>query len=1047
MTYLKVKLINDSQDKSTAEIVPREAPDGSVVLSVFSENPKMKAHLEKLITTIAYIASPGLNEANFFADSVWELYPNSIYYVNALPEILSWRGYDVSVEEYEAHKSVDLNEFYPDFFKASSADSIIYNAQGQRVVKYVPQGFIAIHSDGRVVAGGKYLNANIDKEGADWTLTKNPYENVSPENRQETKQYMDLGIQDYHPGVEEGAYQDIEPTSSPSFRIDRDYTPDPRESRSLYEHFHEKLPSKSQSVPSSYPSHLAEGSIVYSPQTGQAFDSKFWPPSEIDLKNYDWYVFTGSGLSDEEKDLYAPIRGLSPELISGVQNGIVQSEKGLDVSGGFRLGGLSGAEGTGDLNARKEGEVSPNAVPNVKYEISDMLSSDWKKLYRKAKEKLKEISKLTHTRIDESLESMKIENLRGAQASFTKSLYPHQKAIVKAMTEESQYDVFGGPKGWHGYFLNVKMGLGKTASVAAANAIMRNRGLVKNGSQTTLVTAPNKNLYVWQSELGKFLGEHAVVIDGSREKRIEQWEDIMKKAAKNELPSFIIFGSSQFRYVRGDADEDSEDSWELGVDAKYIQLLSMGGRGNNVEIPGNHVGILTVDESGQYVNPDSSRHRALHSIIDSVYHGKGITWTLNGTISGNSATDTISELSFINKFVRDNYLAVVQEYTKTDRNAGRESKAMGRRVWKDYNRLGDFFYTFGAQIYSLDGRAVAGDKYGFMQTDDQLTPIGEEWSRVYFQAEKKLSNAIEQQSGTKAMGLLSILIGATMGALSPERMLEYDLATREIVASASKGLDQNKQEEMRYQVQAFLNSVTDSYSHLGRLPKKGLSISERNELYRYHVSDDYRMRIANAVLSWDCPYTNTIVRNIQNDFEQSSEAGVNMKIGVASFSRISVNKIASRLRDIYSSNDVLIQVVDGGVKPENVDLIQKRHQSESERNVITLVTGAGVYGLSLPSDRSYRAPAWNSAKGGQYDARFHRKAEQKNVSTVVIPQGITQYMRELENKKGSMASSATNVLLDIDDSQDELVINSNSVSSLLDKLQQYRPRVLGRGEY
>lgn len=1043
MTYLKVRLLNDSMDSSTADVVPRQASDGSVVFSVYSDNPKMKAHIEKLLSFVAYIAAPGKNDANFFADSAMELQPNTIYYANALPEILSWRGYDVSVET-AVHKSVDFEDFFVvDSLKSSTPQAITYNPQGERVVKYVPQGYVAVHSDGRVVAGGKYLNANIDKEGAQWQLMENPHEKSTPEQRQQAKEYMDIGLQEYHPGVEEGAYTERESDETPFHKIDREYKP---EGKTLQEHFAVGTPESKVEVSLEFPAFLQPGNVVYSPQTGQAFDSKFWPPEGIDYDQYDWYVFSGSQLSDDEKEFYAPIRGLSPELISGVEQGIVQSETGLDVSSGFKLGNLEEPEGLGDLQATNDGLISPNQVPEDKYEMRDMLSPEWKKLYRKAKDKLFEISRLAHGKLDESLTDMQIPGLRGSEAMFQVDLYPHQKAIVAGMIEESQYEAYGGPRGWHGYFLNVKMGLGKTAAVSAANAVLRNRGRVKNGTQTTLVTAPNKNLYVWQSEIGKFLGEHAVVIDGDRGSRVEQWEQILDQANRGELPSFIVFGSSKFRYVTGDNDFNEDDKWELDTDAKYIQLLSMGGTSGDKNVEGGHVGVFTVDESGQYVNPDSARHRAIHALIDSVYHGKGITWTLNGTISGNSATDTISELSFVNKYARDNYLALVQEYTKTDRNSARESKEMGRRIWKDYNRLIDFFHTFGAQIFSLDGKTVAGEKYGFVQTDDHLTPIGSEWSRVYFDAERKLVDAQGEQAGNRAMGLLSILIGASMGAVSPERMLEYDLGTKAILDSAKNYLSEEEAEVLSDELKRFFDATTESYPGIGRLPKKGLSVAERNEQYRSNMSPANRQLISSIVENWYCPYTETLLRNIQNDFHQHSEAGRPMKIGIANFSKVAVNKIAKRLRDVYPASQYLIQVVDGDVSPEEVGMIQKRHQNEKEKNVITLVTGAGVYGLSLPADRSYRAPTWNSAKGGQYDARFHRKAEQPHLSTVVVPEGITQYMRELEQRKGSMASAATNVLLDIDDSSDELVINSTSVSRLVDKLEQYRPRVLEGGD-
>jgi hypothetical protein len=1035
MTYLHVKLLNDSLDKSTADIVPHQTQQG-FVYSVYSNNPKMKIHLEKLLTSAAYIAAPGKNEVNFFADSAMELQPNSIYYVNSLPEILSWRGYNVEVKT-ETHKSLEFNDFLLlDTVKSNLPDGIIYNAQGERVVKYVPKGYVAVHSDGRTVAGGKFLNANIDKEGAQWSLVDNPYENQTPEQRNQMKEYMDVGLEDYHPGVENEAYAD---TETP-YKLEREYKPS---GKTLEEYYG---PQVKVEVPENFPAELEPGNVVYSPQTGQAFDSKFWPPQGIDYKNYDWYVFPASELSDDEKSVYAPLMGLTPTLIAGVGNGIVQSERELDVSGGFKLNGSVPRNTMTSVGADLEAGVYPNPISFPKFEVREMLSSEWKKVYASAKKKLQEITTLTQEKINPELEDFELPNLRGSEAVFRVNLYPYQKAIVAAMTSPEQYEAFGGPRGWHGYFLNVKMGLGKTAMVTAANAIMRNRGLIKNGKQTTIVTAPNKNVYVWQTEVGKFLGEHAVVIDGDKNTRIQQWEDIIAKANSGELPPFIVVGSSKFRYVKGDMDDDEQDAWELDTDAKYMKLLSAGGTSGETKVEGRHVGALVVDESGQYVNPEAARHSAMKDIVDTVYGGGGITWSLNGNISGNSATDTISELSFINKFVRDNYLAIVQEYTKTNRDTPRESKSMGRRVWKDHTRLKDFFYTFGTQIYSLSGETVAGDNFGLMRTEDDLVPMGEEWASIYFDAERKLVASQEANLGARSMGLLSILISSGFGAVSAARLLEYDIGSKKILDGMKRVLSPEDFNRFMLEYKEFLKNATDLTAEAGRLPQKNKNISERDELYNTLFSEDIRGALESVIASWDCPYTTTIVRNIQTDFQQLTPADRPLKIGIAGFSKISINKIASRLREIYPSSKYLIQVVDGSVSPKEVDAIQTRHQNETERHVITLVTGAGAFGLSLPSDRTYRSPMWNSATGLQFEGRFHRKAEQKNLVTVTIPEGITQYMRELELRKGSMASSATNTLLEVDNEGDELVINSTSVSRLLDKLQQYRPRIVERGE-
>jgi len=1035
MVYLHVKLLNDSLDKSTADIVPHQTPQG-FLYSVYSENPKLKAHLEKLLTYGAYIVSPGRNDATFFADSVMELQPNSVYYLNSLPEILSWRGYDVTVRN-EVHKSLEFSDFIV-LDSIKSTESITYNSSGERVVKYVPEGYIAVHSDGRSIAGGRYLNANIDKEGAQWTLMKNPYEGQTPEQRQEVKQFMDVGLEDYHPGVEEGVYQDFGEDESNQYRLDRDYKPT---GVTLDEHFKDVTVRSDAPVPSNYPTQLEAGNVVYSPETGQAFASEFWPPEGVDYEKYDWYVFTGSKLTDEQKSMYSSISGLTPDLIPGVSNGVVQSEIQLDVSSGFLLGTSPTSSGATSLNSGSSEKIRINEPERVKFEFKDMMDSGWKSSYKKAAASLREIKELTRGGIDESLAERQVVGLRGSEAVFSANLYPYQIPVVEALVNPDQYEVYGGPKGWHGHFLNVKMGLGKTAIVTAAVAIMRNKGLVKNGEQTTIMTAPNKNIYVLQNEIGKFLGEHAIVIDGDRDTRIRQWEEVLEMASRSEIPPFIIVGSSKFRQTKGDLDDDAEDVWELDTDAKFMKLLSLGGNYGDDAVKGNHVGILVVDESGQYVNPESSRHKSLLDVTDAVYMGKGITWTLNGTISGNSATDTISELSFINRYVRDNYMALAMEYTKINTDTQRESRSLGRRVWKDVSRIRDFFYTFGAQIYSLDTRHMDD---GMAETEDSLTPMGPQWGSVYQDAERKLSSAVEAKSGNRAMGMLSILINSGYGAVSPARLIEYDLGSSHIYEDVRSSLSAEELDDFNVQYAEFVSKTTEMIPWVGRVPMQGLPIAQRDELYNSIFSSVFRELLDNITESWECPYTDSIASSIQNDFQQNVRAGRNYKIGVAGFSKISIRKIYRRLQENFPSKECLIQIVDGNTSGEEVNNIQNRHQAEKDRNVITLVTSAGAYGLSLPSDRTYRAPAWNSARGFQIAKRFHRNPSQKNVSTVVMPSGIAQYVRELELRKGNMASSATNVLLEVDDEGDELVINSNSITKLMDKMAQYRPAFLGR---
>jgi len=1031
--YYTVKLINDSVDNSYAEIVPYQQ-DESVVFYVSSKNKKMKAHLESLLSQEAYVLSPGRNTANSFSDGVTHIYPNSIYHMQSLPEILSWHGYFVRFHK-ETHKSVRFMD--DDWYSLKSAnDSVYYNKQGERIVRYVPQGYVAVHQDGRVVAGGKYLNANIDKEGASWVLTENPYEDVSSDEREIAKQYMDMALQEYHPGIHDELYERRNSEDDDYFVSQQDFSPS---GKKLNEHF-DDLPSEPEKSSS-----LVDGKIIYSPDGGFALNSSNWPPNIPEYDKYEWYVFNDNGLSDEEKEMYASLTGEHPMLLTGLKDSeFIEVNTNLPVDDGLLL----------SAPEAQDSKLEVDLTTRETYSLDELNSSEYKSSVREAQRKLNKIKDFTREvdastgelKVSEELKDMKISDLQGDSARFRVNPYPYQKAGILALTETSQYEAYGGPKGWHGHYLNWTYGLGKTAVVSGANAVMRNRGHVRDGEQTTIVTAPNKNIFVWQSEIGKFLGEHAEVIDGPRDVRVQQWEELLEKARNNQLPPFVIVGSSKFRYLKNsDSDLDDDEKWELDVDAQYMKLLSQGGRTSTGNVRGKHVGIFTVDESGQYVNPDSARHSALQEMIESVYQNNGITWTLNGDISGNSATDTISEISFVNAIVRDNYLEMAQTYTKTNRDTQRQSKQMNRRIWQDQEKLREFMRLHGDHIYPLNGKTVAGEDFGFKRTEDASSPLGKNWGAVYEEAGSKMRRGFEQNQMKRTLGLMSLMIGASYGAVSPQRLFEYDLGTEKIMEEASSRLSPREFEELKNQLEQFYMSATETkYSaSLGRLPVQDKNSLERDNIYKNSVDEEYRILLENVVMGWDAPILNQVENQIEDEILSHQIAGSSPKMGVAGFSKMAIRNLYNRLREKYSEDKFLIQVVDGDIPSSEVRAIQDAHQNEKDRTVITLVTGAGLYGLSLPADRSWRFPTWNSAKAGQYEGRFHRKAEQKNTTTVVVPDGIAQYMREIEEQKASMAKQATGALINADDSGDELEINNvSNAENLLGKLSQYKPRIL-----
>lgn len=1037
--FYKVTLLNNSQDTSSAEIVPYNSSGGGMNVLVYSDNSRMKAHLESLLNYEAYILAPGKATGSGAADGVLHLYPGTVDYLEALPEILSWRGYFVEFVN-QTHKSLDFLDV--DVVLKAAPSGMYTNAQGERIVKVVPQGYIAVHTDGRVVAAGRWLNANIDKEDAEWTLTENPYESMTSEQRASEKDYMDMYLQEYHPGVQDKLYQARQKEDDEFYYETEEYKP---QGKKLSEVFQEEaqepvlLPGDEETK--HLPDNVPPGKIMYAVDTGYAVSSEAWPP---DLEGYEkmrWYIFDSPDMTDEEKKDYSELLGIdSPQMAVGLDKGPVKLEPNLDVSDAYRLS----VPGFGSS------DIVINTPQASRIKAED-LSGDqnYREQVKKVSEKLSKIKELTayvdpetgEVGLSPELDNIELEDLRGAAANFVANPFAHQKAGIMALTEASQYESQGGPKGWHGHFLNWAYGLGKTAIVAASDAILRNRGVFRVGEQATIVTAPNKNIYVWKEEIGKFRDEDAVVIDGDRSTRIDQWEALLARARRNELPSFVIVGSSKFRFTRAEGEvEDPEDAWELGIDAQYMKLMAMGGSSNGREVTGKHISALVIDESGQYVNPDSARHSAVMEISEAVYQGEGLTWTLNGDISGNSSADTISEVSLINKFARDNHMNLVEEYTKTNRDVDTRGNRLGRRVWKDFKRMREFASIFRPQIFSLNSSTVAGDEYGLVRTDDVGSPLGKNWGEVYSRAQGKLVAAAATKKMTKAFGLMQILINSSLGAVHPSRLIEYDLGVEKMISGVRDLLPSDEYADFREKLMQYQKSTSEEYPAIGRVASK-MSIADRDRLFNDLFSDSQILAMRRALGSWDAPVIDQFVEGVDAEIA-ALKPGEATKVGIAGFSKTAIRAIYDRLKDRYQDK-VLVQVVDGDTTPEEVNMMQKRHQTEKDRTVVTLVTAAGLYGLSLPSDRSFRLPTWNSAKAGQYEGRFHRSATQNNVVTVAVPDGVCQYMRELEQAKRALEIETKGAVLDINDEGDELDVK-NIDTSFIEKLERFRPRILER---
>lgn len=1021
--FYKVRLSNNSIDDSTAEIVPYTT-DNSVTLAVYSANVKMKQHLEELVMQEAYIMSPGRSTTRMSPDGVLHLYPYTLDYLQALPEILSWRGYTAEFSD-ETHKSID----YLDFTMKAVDGNIYTNAEGERIVKVVPQGFIAVHTDGRIVAAGRWLNANIDKEDAQWVLEENPYENMNPEQRDASKEYMDLFLEDYHPGVQEELYKRRE-TDSDEYYQEEDYKPSSGKRLSEIFPVEQEIVSEEGKEARNLPINIPPGKILYSPNSGYALASELWPPTSIEgYEKMRWYVFNDVEMEDDEKKAYADMLGISsPQMAVGLKDGVVQLEPDLDISEGFRL----------SIPGFSTSDVIINTPEFSKLKPEELDSPEYKKAARLAADKLNAIKNLVKYRDSETgqatlhpdIEDFEIEDLQGTEANFAAELYPHQKVGVAVLTETSQYEAFGGPKGWHGHFLSSYYGSGKTAMVLASDTIMRNKGLFKTGEQVTIITAPNKNTYVWREEIGKFRDEAAVIIDGDRQNRVEQWEDLLAKARTGTLPSFVILGASSFRFSKS---KEIEDEWELGTDAQYMKLLSLGGSSKDEAVKGGHIAALVLDESGQYVNPESARHKAVIEMTDSVYQGKGVTWTLNGDMSGNSSTDTISEIAFINKLVRDNYNQYSNDYTKAE-TSGRGS----RRIWKNGNFLLKFMNSFRPQIFSLDGKTVVGDEWGLTRTEDVGASLGANWGEVYNRAWAKLVNASAEKQMHKALGVMQILINASLGAVPPARLIEYDLGVEKLISSVKKIIPPTEYASFREGVMRYQQLASQTTPLMGRIAISE-DMNQRDATFRQCFSDSQISAMEIALRGWNSPIIDSFAETIDKRLV-SHEAGKNCKIGVNSFSKTFLNALAVKLREKYQDK-VLVQIVDGDTDAEEVNNIQQRHQNEKDKSVITLYTHAGSYGLSFPADYCIRTPTWNSAKAGQGEGRTHRDARQKTLVTVAQPDGICQYMRELEQTKREREQETRGVaVLDIDDSGDDIKI-SKMDGSLIAKLAQFKPRV------
>lgn len=1052
--YYRAKLLDQSVDQSEAEIVVQDTAQG-VQYAVNTDNQKMKMHIEKVLSTEFYSISPGYTSNKESTVCVLQIPPYSREQALLIPEILGWKGY--SVEKGDILKS----SLIEDFLVFKSGTEITNNAAGERIVKRVPKGMIAVADDGRVVAGGKRLNANIDKPDATWRLVNNPYEAMTPDERASEHSDYEFGFNDYHPGFQEELYKGDANDENPSYHNITDDFEIPDDAPTLQEFYSKSdfgiLSGEEVNTPEELPSHLPvsiqDGYILYSPEAGYALPSSSWPPLGLSgFHKLKWYAFEAPETEDPD-DLrdFAEAFGMKPNLIPGATKKLVHWPEDLDVEDGILIRLVNDTGMASD--DFKIVDIDVNMPLKRKTTFQELNSSENQEATSKIRNYIDSVKEYTSYRetpnsypgLAPNINEMEVEDLTGGSASFQLSLRPEQKPVVNAITNTGNYEKWGGPTGQHGYYLNLIYGAGKTAIVCAADAMMRNRGHFKNGEQTTLITAPSKNIFVWQSEIAKFRAEGAIVISGSKGERISQWEEVVRRAKDGELPNFLIVAASKFRLGNEVVIEDEEEKKEIDMDAQFMRLLALGGTANGSRIRGGHIAALTLDETSQYVNPESARYKAAREIAESVYYGKGITWMLNGDLSDNSATDTITQLSLVNNIVRNNFEDAVKAWTIKDTNRPNSNT----RVWNVENGgLIDFNEKFGHTIYTLDGKMIAGDEYGLSFTSDMELPLGRNWGDVYNDVMDKmevlLTNGTKGQA-TKALGMLSLLVNTSFGAIQPARLLEYDVGTEVLLAGVKDILEGELYDSFREELRTFLLSTTEE-SLAGRTPKDRMKISDRDNAYNHTFSDISKQAMISVLDSWDNPVLDGILDGIKEAID-GCEPGQNIKLGIAGFSKRAIQTLYRRLRNEYEDHSVLIQKFDGDTESELINEQMQKHQEEDSRHVISLVTGAGLYGLSLPANRSWRFTTWNPAKAGQYTGRFHRNPRQPHIATVVVPRGVCEYMREIEDKKRVIQNTLKSELIDIeiDDLDDDATVRTgSSLSKLIDKLKAYRPEILTR---
>lgn len=624
-------------------------------------------------------------------------------------------------------------------------------------------------------------------------------------------------------------------------------------------------------------------------------------------------------------------------------------------------------------------------------------------------------------------------------------LRPYQEYGVKVLTDETRYGVFGGAEESQGMFVNWAQGIGKTLTILAADGVMRNKGLF---SRSTLIVCPNNVIGRWRKDITqhRLSGQSMIIIEGTAAERKEKWEQVAALHAAGTPPKYVIVGAGKVRFSKTRNAITDEEERDYSQDVQWIQKLSSG----SVNVDGKKLekgafDALVIDETGLYANPKSKRHKIMREIVSSVTSptNKGIVWGLNGDFSSNSAIDAISEISWVNSEVRENFDAVVEEFTIP------VHPLSDRRIFTSAKK---FLDRYGTNINTVSRTMAVGENRRI--TSDMHVPLGEEYYEIYRSALEKFEDFHSADPKTKAkmkIGLLSILNSSAFNAITPARIMEYGVRNDILINDALDRLQPEEVGQFMTEINAYMKKVTRT-TDIGVIPNFEMSIGERNAAYS-ELSPGTRKVLQDAVDGWNNPLANRIVENIRIALSNGEKADDVLRLGIAGLSRISIESIAKRLRKEFTPSQLRVQLITGGLSFDEVDRISQEHERKPGINpatgkpqklapVVTLVTGAATHGINLPSDFAWRFVTWSNGRAQQLDGRFQRNPFEWVTISRIIPNGMPNFMRELEDSKGLMSKtleglSGEDPSFDDGEAPYELMLKEMDDRSLLEKLLSY----------